>query len=379
MKTLKNPVMTFLPKDTIVMKKSIYLLFILLLAACSEKSNPIIEQQLHQLLEAKDIFRLETLLEKEQPQLSKSSFLYFEACLHNAFNRTEQSLQNVDMLLDKYKKSLNDTILREIYTLKFDNCLKQNRYKEAVEALKIALYQYGHVADSTEFSDTQENYNAIEPFKNLPPQKIQLTKDVVIPVVRNQFNHLMMQVTCGGQSDDFIFDTGAMLSVVSESCAQQMNIRVLESSAQVGNSVGGKVTSKVGYADSLRIGDLLVENVAFLIIPDEMLSFPEINYAIHGIVGFPVMYQMKEIRIHRDGSITVPVSPVKLGLHNMFLEGLSPVIRAGVDSDTLLFVMDTGANTSGFSGKYFDAHKNEILEKAALKKVRIGGDRKSVV
>ncbi len=381
MKTLKTLIIAVLLKtgiiftknDTTVMKKSIYLLFILLLAACSEKSNPAIERQLHQILEDKDIFWLETLLEKEQPHLSKSSFLYFEACLHNAFNRTERSLQNINTLLDKYKKSLNDTILWDIHLLKFDNCLKKNRYREAIEALKIALDKYGYTADSTKFADKQDDYNAIEPLKNLPPQKILLTKDTTIPVTRNQFGHLMIQVTCGGQSDDFIFDTGASLSVVSESCAQQMGIRVLDSSAQIGNSIGGKVTSKVGYADSLRVGDLLVENVAFLIIPDDMLSFPEIDYAIHGIIGFPVMYQMKEIRIHKDENITVSARPEKRDLHNMFLEGLSPVIRAETDDDTLLFYIDTGANTSEFSGKYFDAHKNEILEKAALTKGRRGG------
>ncbi len=362
-------------KLSLTFMKNIIPLFLvaLSLAACTEKSNPVTERQLLQMLDNKDFFRLETRLEKDRSQLSKSTVLYLETHLQNAFNRTEQSLQTIDTLLGGYTKSLNDTLLSNIYQLKFDNYVKQCRYGEAAEALKIAMDKYGHASDSTDLADLHEAYNTFEPLKALPPQKMHITADVTVPVSRNQFNHVIMRATCGGQSEDFVFDTGAMLSVASESCARRMGIHVLESSIKVGNSVGSKVQSKVGIADSLRIGNLLIENVTFLIIPDEMLSFTEINYAIHGIIGFPIMYQMKELILHKDESITVPVHPTKRDLHNLFLDGLSPIIRAETDCDTMLFKMDTGATSTEFSEKYFAAHKSEVLEKGVLKTAKRGG------
>jgi len=353
------------------MKKiSSFLLSVCLLAACTTKSNPLIEHQLFQMLNQKDFFRLETCLKKERSQISKGIALFLEAHLQNAFNRTAQSLQTIDVLLGNHGKSLNDTLLLGLYYLKCDNLLKQCQYGEAVKALKITLDSYAHVADDV---DVEDAYNIFEPLKDLPPQKMHITTDVTIPVSRNQFNHLMMQVSCGGRSEDFIFDTGAMVSMVSESCAQRMGIRVLESSSKVGNSVGSKVQSKVGVADSLKIGDLLVENVAFLVIADEALSFPEAGYIIHGVIGFPIMYQMKEIRIHKDESISVAALPAKRDLHNLFLDGLSPVVQAETDCDTVFFKMDTGANSSEFSKKYFDAHQDEIIEKGIKRMTRRGG------
>ena len=350
-----------------------YLLVALLLAACSEKNNPLMERKMLQMLDDKDFFRLETRLEKERTQLSKGIVMYFDAHLQNAFNRTGQSLQTIDVLLNRYGKLLNDSLLSSIYQLKADNLLKLCRYGESVETLKTVLDNYSHATDSVDFQDAWDAYNIVEPLKEYPPQKIHITADVTIPISRNQFGHVIMQVSGNGQSEDFIFDTGAALSVVSESSAPQLGIRVLESSSQVENSLGNKIQTKVGIADSLRISGLLFENVVFLVLEDEALSFPELNYAIHGIVGFPVMYQMKEIRIRKDESITVPAHPTKRDVHNLFLDGLSPVVHAVNDCDTLLFTMDTGANISELSKRYLDAHKNEILEKGTKRLAKRGG------
>jgi hypothetical protein len=117
----------------------------------------------------------------------------------------------------------------------------------------------------------------------------------------------------------------------------------------------------------------LFENVVFLIVPDEQLAFPQVNYYIHGIVGFPMMYQMKEIRIDKTGSIVVPQTPVKQDLHNLFMDGLMPVLQLVSGNDTLLFNMDTGAMTSEFSKKYFDAHRERIIENSIMRNAMKGG------
>jgi hypothetical protein len=164
-----------------------------------------------------------------------------------------------------------------------------------------------------------------------------------------------------------------MFSVVSESCAKQMGIHILESTINVGNSIGSKVQSKVGVADSLRIGELLVENVPFLVIPDEMLSFPQDNFVIHGILGFPVMYQMKEITIQKDGCLVVSAHPKTRDLHNLFLDGLSPIALFEAEGDTVLFKIDTGADSSEFSEKYFVSNKDKIIKNATSKLKKMGG------
>ena len=118
------------------------LLFVILLAACTSKTNPLAEQQSNPLVERKlllmldnkDMFRLKACLENERAEISQGIALFLEAHLQNAFNQTEQSLQTIVLLFDKYEKSLNDTLYWKIYKLKADNLVKQYQYSASVEA-----------------------------------------------------------------------------------------------------------------------------------------------------------------------------------------------------------------------------------------------------
>ncbi|MCL2246296.1 MAG: aspartyl protease family protein [Lentimicrobiaceae bacterium] len=373
-----------LPKDEImdICLKTFILLLAILLAACTSKTNPSAEQQSNPLVERKlllmldnqDMFRLEACLKNERTEISQGIALFLEAHLQNAFNQTEQSLQTIDLLFDKYENSLNDTLSWKIYKLKADNLVKQYQYCASVEAMKKAIDKYAHAADSLDFANMIDSYNTFEPLREVLPQKIHITTDVTIPISRNlMFNHLLVPVTSGGESENFVFDTGASLSVVTESCAKRLGIRVLESSLEVENILGVKIQSKVGVSDSLWIGNLLVKNVVFLVLADEFLFFKDFDYTIYGIIGFPIMYQMKEIKINKDKSIIVSGNPQKRDLHNLFFDGSTMLVQAEADSDTVLLFIDSGTNSSFFSERYFKAHQDKIQEKAKLYNLKRGG------
>nr|WP_320058170.1 aspartyl protease family protein [uncultured Bacteroides sp.] len=343
------------------------------LKAIHASDNPSSEQRLLQMLDRKDFFRLETLLQEKRSELPRYIVLYIEANLQNAFNQTEQSLQTIDKLLRNYSKSLNDALLHRVFVIKYDNLFNQYHYKKAAEALKIAIDKYGHAVDSVGVAMLrEENYDFVKSLKEFPVQKMHITTDVSIPVSLNQYNHIIINVSSGEQSENFIFDTGAS-NVVSESSARRLGIRILNSEASTVGAVDKKVQLKVGLADKLWIGDLLFENVAFAVMPDELLSFPEANYVIHGIIGFPIMNQMKEIEICKNKSITVVAHPRKGNSRNLFLDNTMPIIQFEANRDTVLFIMDTGANTTKFSANYFAAHNVEIKEKVTSNTIRRGG------
>ena len=372
----------------------IFLLAILLFGAYTVKSNSLTEvrqkctkelkticasdsqsteSHLLQMLDKKDFFRLEALLQEKRSELSPHIVLYLEANLQNAFNQTEQSLRTVDKLLGSYSKSLNDTLLHRLFVVKYDNLFKQYRYSQAAGALKIAIDEYGYVVDSVWLGMLREEYYGfVKALKEFPAQKMHITTDVSIPVSLNQYNHMIINVSSGGQSENFIFDTGAS-NVISESSARRMGIRMLNSEVTTTGAIDKKVQLRVGLADKLRIGDLVFENVVFKIMPDESLSFPEANYIIHGIIGFPVMNQMKKIEICKNKSITVVAHPQKCNSRNLFLDFAMPIVQLEANGDTVLFVLDTGANATKFSADYFAAHTDEIKEKGFLNTIRRGG------
>jgi hypothetical protein len=205
------------------------------------------------------------------------------------------------------------------------------------------------------------------------PQRVRKPNDVEIAAYRNQFNHLMTPVKCGGIVDEFIFDTGANLSTITESYAAKMGLTLYESDINVNSSTNISVSTKLAVADSLYVGDILFENVVFLAVPDEQMSFPAINYYVHGVIGFPVIYQMDEIHLQQNGTVFIPAQPQDKPLRNMCIETLYPVVQVLSGADSLLFMMDTGARTSDLSAQYYNNHKDMVENDGVLYHEKRGG------
>jgi hypothetical protein len=276
--------------------------------------------------------------------------------------------------LNKYKDRLNDTIVTAILTVKADNYIHSYRYKEAAEMYSLLLTQYNKVvSDSLEIADYQNFQQLWQTVSVVKPQRIHKPHDVEVKAYRNRFNHLMTPVKCGSRTDEFIFDSGANLSTVSDSCAVKMGLTIFESNIEVGTVTDIKIHIKLAVADSLYVGDILFENVVFLVVPAEQMSFPSVNYEIHGMIGFPIFHQMGEIHVRKDGTMFIPQEPENRHLGNMFLQGLNPVIQLLSGNDTLLLTFDTGANRSELSKKYYETHQAEVEQKGKLKTAMRGG------
>lgn len=355
--------------------KSLVFLSMPVFLACSSinKTDQAVDEKLHELLKEKNVFRLQTELGNVQNKLAEDRLLYYKTYCAQALGKEEQSNDYADVLLNDYKNQLNDTIIAELLAIKSSNYIRSYHYKKAADVYKILLEKYSNVLDSSEIADYQNEQLLFETLASVKPQCIQKQNDVKISAYRNKFNHLMAPVKCGGTADEFIFDTGANLSTITESRAKEMGLTIYESNIKVGSSTETTVQTKLGVADSLYVGDILFENVVFLVAPDNQLSFPTINYYIHGIIGFPVIHQMGEIGMCKDGTIIIPKEPKDRKLCNMFLEGLNPVVQLLSNSDTLLFTLDTGAKVSELSKRYYDNHMDEVKKNGKLGTSQRGG------
>lgn len=342
-------------------KTFIILSLMITISSCSLNTfDKNFEVKLTQLLEEKNYFKLNELLEISDGKIAEEKIFYFSAFVANAFGEIDKSNMHIDFLFSQHHENLEEKLLIKLLYLKAANCLYKYEYKGASEIYSNILSNHGFHLDSLEIKDLQNTRNLFDAFTHVKPQIIHRHKDVKIASYRNDFNHLMTPIQSGGVSEDFIFDTGANLSTISESQAKKMKLTIIEQSIEVGSSTLNNVQSKLAVADSLYVGDILFENVLFLVMPDDQLSFPEIGYQIHGIIGFPVIHQMEEVHLHKDGSISVPNTTQKREFKNMFLDGLNPVVRVFSNSDTLLFTLDTGAKHSELSFKYFNEHKTDV-------------------
>ncbi len=355
--------------------KSLSIFSLLIVMSCSsgQRNNPILENRLSELLQYKRFFSLQGELNKDNIELSEDKILFYKAQIENAFCNGKQSNEYAELLLKKYKSNFNDTMLVKLLASEASNYIRNYQYKKASEAYKTILEQYDNALDSSEVAAYRNVYQLFGTLASVKPQLIHKTSNTKILSYRNHFNHLMTPVKSGQIEDEFIFDTGANLSTISDSYAQKMGLKIYESNIKVGSGTEIDIQTKLAVADSFYVGDILFENVVFLVAPDEQLNFPSINYEIHGVIGFPVIHQMNEIRIHNDGTITVPEESMDRKLNNMFMDVLTPVVQMFSQSDTLLMSFDTGAKKTELYQNYYEKHKAQIDSNTELQDTKIGG------
>ena len=355
------------------MKKYLYLIILILIGNISTAEVSQIERQMKSLLDKKEFFRMRTLMLKDADKMSDEKKLYFNAYIQNVFNQNEKSIKSIENLLNNYGFQLNDTAKAYLLILQQDNYYKTFQYDLGSSIGEEILDNYTQVLDSTRIDDIENSNTIWNALSDTGPQRTIIKENVTIPWKRDKAGLMNIPVRFKDSLYDFIFDTGANLSSISRSMAEKLGLKIFNVTFDVGSSTGIQNKSALGLADSLLLGDIVVKNVVFLVIPDELVSFPEIGYYVNGIIGYPIIEQLREVRINRNGVMTIPEKPVKSGLNNLALDGLMPIVSFRTDKDTLCFHFDTGAKHTDLFKPYLDKYKTEIMKEAELDTVKIGG------
>ncbi len=344
--------------------------------SCSHntQNDLTLDRELNKLLNNKHYFSLKNLLEKSKDNLSEDRFLYYQAHCYSVFNKNELSQECINLLSDKYKERLNDTIIADLLEIQSRNYSRLFQYKNVVEVSHKLLDEYPEFLDSAKTKNYKDNLELYGKVADIEPTIIHKEGNVEIKSSRNPFMNLVtVPVSCGGINKDFLFDTGATMSCVSMSKAKQMGMTIYETDITVETS-SFEVNANLAVADSLYIGDILFERVLLLVVP--IMNIPELDFLISGIIGVPEMRLMEEVHIKKDGSIFIPKTVQEYTSQNMFFGDLSgeyPIVRLNSGTDTLNMAFDYGANQSYLSQKYLKEHKQEIEKKCEPKETSANG------
>jgi len=144
------------------------------------------------------------------------------------------------------------------------------------------------------------------------------------------------------------FDTGAELSVLTESEAKRFGLRVLPTSVQVGDVNGTQVNTRIAVADELSIGSIRMKHVAFLVLPDNQPPFNEQSPGSRGLIGIPVLLAFETFVWGADKSFEIGTkSSLKNAPHAaLCFDGNHPVVQVAYDKQPLAFALDTGATNT---------------------------------
>lgn len=348
-------------------KKGLTILF-LLSCLYSAAQDSLLDNYLNSF----DYFKLRDEL-ATRTNLDEATRLYYTSFADNAFNRNLLAVKRADSFLTIRERRWPMQYLLHMQLMLTDSYNKLYHYRSAAQLSNILQSQSDLENDA--LANERKIYNAL---KDIPPQETDMLGPTQIPIRRNEIGLMEIPIECNDISEQFIFDTGANISTISEEYADKLKLHRIPQQISVASGQGKRVQAELAIADTLYIGNIRFQHVVFIVMPNEDLYFPQIDFQIKGIIGFPVISALNEVHISSKGILTVPESYTERAFQNLALNGATPIIQTFAAHDTLLLHFDTGAANCSLFKNYFDKHRSEIKENSTSDRKKImsaGGGR----
>src|SRR5581483_1560805 len=199
--------------------------------------------------------------------------------------------------------------------------------QEANEAAKWLAYMYVRLGLYQKASTLMEGNSAQEVMiRTLSNQSVGAFAPATLP--GRIFRHrLFLPVSVDGQPGEFFLDSDANFSFLSESEARNLGLTVRDSGSTIHGVTGGESAFRVAVAEHLQIGNVDLENVVFLVLPDSEEAFRNFSPAQQGAIGLPVLLALRRVRFTAQGSVEIGTAAEdKSAEPNLCFDGLDPVV-----------------------------------------------------
>jgi hypothetical protein len=180
----------------------------------------------------------------------------------------------------------------------------------------------------------------------------------------NDYGLLCIPLTIHGLSATYILDTGASISMMSESEAKRLGLAVQETTTRVSDANGTQTPIRLAEAPDLRIGRMHLKNVAFGVSPDGNVPFVGLPNGQKAILGISVLLALGSLRTESttDNRIVVGArqsTPSEQSIPLAF-DNMSPLVQIRFQERPLTFGLDTGANRTSLYKSFADAFPSLI-------------------
>lgn len=253
------------------------------------------------------------------------------ACAFNDLSRCEERLKPV---VTSHPYS-DDTI--KARRLLASAYLRLGKYQEALAQMNAIL------ALRPEDSDAGSEHPLLAALSEIPDQAVVHSTFTTV-----ELKDSGLPISINGVQGAYWFDTGADLSVLSESEAKRYGLPVLAAPIKEGDVNGTQVDSRVAVADELSIGGIHLGHVAFLVVSDNQPPFNQTPPGSRGLIGIPVLLALQRFVWRADRKFEIGSKPLTPGVPHADLcfDGHHPVAQIQFEGHSLAFTLDTGATNT---------------------------------
>jgi Aspartyl protease len=285
--------------------------------------------------------KLQTLYESHQwfalrdATLGPNPPLFYQSMVEAMFNQKRPAEQGLEAVIRATPNSPEAYNARQqLMILYFRNGL----YHEAFSQLE------GLLVKTPNARDLNNMVPLLSVLSESPDQSVAARKASSLHMQRQDGN-LCLPLTINGKKAEYILDTGANFSILSESEAARLGLTVRDVNTQFGDAGGTDFTARFASAKDLVIGGLHLKNVAFGVLPDTQGPFVELPAGKRGILGISVILAMQTMRWGHGDLFVFGFAPERenISRSNLAFEESYPVLQAGFQHEAVGLTLDTGA------------------------------------
>jgi predicted aspartyl protease len=219
--------------------------------------------------------------------------------------------------------------------------LRSGRYKRLIEN-----FDEWAAAFPTR-GEVQRERKDIEQFRGLPDQ-------VNGPRRASTLQHsgdLFVPVSINGKPASYFFDTGAWVSVMTESEAARLGLEIRPGTGSLSDASGKGTKARTAVAEELTLGSMRFRHVSFAILPnaEPWLSMPP---GRRGILGMPLLLGAATIRWSKNGTVEFGARLQDAGPRNLVFHKNRLLLATNVLGRRVFMTLDTGATTTDLNGNF---------------------------
>ncbi len=181
-------------------------------------------------------------------------------------------------------------------------------------------------------------------------------ESVTLPVDFGRPNLVRLSVRVNGRPpEEFVLDSGASISLLTESAAARMGVRFVPGATAAARGLHDTETPmRMGWLDSVQIGDLTVTDVPVGILPDGTLTFETAAlgvFKLNGVLGAHFMkefdWRIEYFEKRLFARRLDPKAPHGSMNQNVFFRRMKPMVRTSLNGQPWsFFLLDTGSEPS---------------------------------
>lgn len=314
-----------------------------------------------------DYFRLRDRL-AARPDAEGAWATLLRAEVASAFGREAASDSALDRLERRRRRGrpVPDTVLFQAGLLRYRNDMRLYRFGEVLEDVRTLLAS--PLADSSTLADRgiASDLPFVRVLRDVPAQTVEERRGAVLRPEAGA-----IPVTIDGKEKSYFFDSGADFSVLMETEARDLGLRIQPTGGTVGSSTDLRVQSAVAVADRVEVGGAVLRHVVFLVLPDSSLTFP--GKTIPGILGFPILRALGAVGFGHDGTIRIQADPPPTRGGTMALDEYALYAPVVLGPDTLACHLDTGSGITVLFEPFYRSHRKWADSVGRPDTVRVGG------